>query len=186
MKSTFLLRAEKASDFFTSSFFLSALLLIFLNSCQQPTLENQVEKMMKTEDFEKREQIAFALADSLNPYAVELISGLYHENQYANQALESMLSRYSQISQSGYKSSRAVFECVGLIPTANAAIFLGEQSVKSKDGEFAFHLVKNLPEQNKIKSVYAGLKVSGNEAIQDSLLSVFYSFNNQELQNVRP
>lgn len=163
---------------------LSLLLAVFLSSCQQPTIESQVEKLMKTGDYEKREQIAFALADSLNPYAVELISGLYHENQYANQALESMLSRYKQILQSNNNSSRRVLECVSLIPTEDAAVFLGEQSIKSREGNFAFQTIKSLPEDKKIKSVYAGLKVSRNEPIQDSLLSVFYSFENQEEQNV--
>jgi hypothetical protein len=184
METIFIFRNKKVLRDFSFHFLLIVLVTVFLNSCQQPTIENQVEKLIKTEDFKQREQIAFALADSLDPYAVELLSGLYNENQYADQALESMLSRYSQILQSNQKSSRMLFKCVSLIPTESAAIFLGEQSVKSSEGDFVFQLIKNLPEHKKIKSVYSGLYAIGSEVIQDSLLSVFYSFNKQELINV--
>jgi len=158
------------------------LVVVLFTACQPKTIEQQVEKLMKTDNREKRETIAVALADSLDLRAIELITGLYPNTQYAEQALEDMLSRYIQIT-AGYVSTNCsnpvemAFECVGQIPTHNAAVYLGEQSTFSTNGIIAFHQIKSMSPDLKHVALLAGLKCeTKNEKMQDSLLSEFYSF----------
>lgn len=139
--------------------------LIFFSSCQSPTLEQQVEKLMKTENAQKRTKIAFVLADSLNPRAVDLISGLHGENPYANQALDDMLTHYKE----KIENTRA-FECIGSIPTSDAATYLGEQTVTSLQGEYVFNIVKKLPTTLKLQALLAGLRISENEKVRQRWL----------------
>jgi aspartate carbamoyltransferase catalytic subunit len=99
----------------TGCFFQSVVVVfvtMIFSSCQSPTIEQQVEKLMKTANAEKREKIAYTLAESLEPRAVDLIAGFYGNNQYATQALGDMLTRYKEMGE----NSKA-FECIGHIQT---------------------------------------------------------------------
>jgi len=166
---------------------LISFISIFFIACQPKTIEQQVEILMKTEKPEKRNAIAIALADSLNLHAIELIKGFYTNNYYAEQALREMFFRYSQIIEgmvtiNNINHIEKSIECIGQIPTNEAAAYLGKQSMimDSTKGIIAFNQIKSMPDNLKYIALFAGLKCENeNENMQDILLTEFYAFGQE-------
>jgi hypothetical protein len=127
----------------------------------------QVEKLMKTDNKQRREKIAYLLADLLNPEAVELILGL-SDNDIASHALCCMFVRYRQIIVDKPNKKIKAYECINYIPLQDAVEYLGQQSLHSK---VAFKMIKTKPYELKEMALLAGLRAScGDETMVDSLI----------------
>jgi hypothetical protein len=155
---------------------LFAIPMLF-TACQPKTIEQQVEALIETNKWQTQREIAHALADSLNPRAVELLVALYPHDHNAEIALSEMMERYEEIVNEEIitetKPTRAekVYECVGMMPLQEAAEFLGIQAV-THNAHTAFSIIKNMPIMQKRFALIAGLKIeTENSAIQDSLIT---------------
>lgn len=171
-----------------SIYFLFVLLIsVLLISCNRKpkTIEQQVEQLMKTSESEwdKRKQIAYSLADSLNPRAVELILGLPYD--YQNTTLNDMLFRYSEIVKKGNISNREIaYECINLMSTKEGASYLGRQSV-TEGGNAAFNLIKEMDKYSKKTAIIAGLEnENGLKNMQDSLLLELHKIGWDEIERM--
>lgn len=104
---------------------LSILILvsIFFTACGPKSMEQQVEKIMKSENVEERQSISYSLADSLNIRPAELFMGL-HSNPIAVEALQNMLTRYSEHILAQPNDTYKVLECIR---------FIAEPSSQSQD-----------------------------------------------------
>jgi hypothetical protein len=136
-------------------------------SCKPKTIEGRVEEMIETTDIKKKIDLALALADELNPKAVELLSGLNQENGI-KMILDTMLYQYSQIALDPTKFNSAI-SCVGAISTERAAVYLGKKSMEPAKGHAAFQYVKKLPVELRQKALVAALSES-NAIMEDSIL----------------
>jgi hypothetical protein len=133
---------------FTFSFLLS--ISFFFNSCGPQTIEQQVEKIMQSEDSTVRTEIAFALADSLSLHPLELLTGLYPD-VLAVKATEDMLLRYSQILVEDTLKKDLSTLCISYIIDPSAA------------GEYALN-------EQKINFIIYGLQFENNDDYFQSLL----------------
>ena len=74
--------------------------IIFFSSCSPINIEQQVQQLVESNDIDKRKDIAYALADSLDTKASKLLLDLHstsNSKKYlAKNALENMLERYSK------------------------------------------------------------------------------------------
>lgn len=111
------------------SLFISA--SMFFNSCSPKTIEQQVEKIMKSENVKERKTISYVLADSQNVLAAELLIGL-HSNTLAIEALENMLTRYSEGMVSHPFETEKALECIRFItePSSQTQDVLNEQKIE--------------------------------------------------------
>lgn len=75
---------------------LLAIFTSLLISCKNQSIEEQVDKLMQTEDSHDRQEIAYSLADSLNSVPITLLAKRYNENEYPKIALLDMLTKYSR------------------------------------------------------------------------------------------
>lgn len=150
--------------------------LFLMISCGSQTIEQQVEKMLETSNYAERRDIAFALADSLNPKAVELVIGAVGSSN-ANDALNKMLERYKQICSSTDKEQQAM-KCIALIPSIEAANYLGELAVtSSNNGSMALEYIKKMPLANKKSALLTGLSKDVN-GVNDSVLYYYLATGN--------
>jgi hypothetical protein len=98
--------------------------------------------MLESSDYAERSEIAFALADSLDARSVELVVGAAGGSSNAKDALNKMLERYKQLCSSRDKEQRAM-SCIALIPSIEAANFMGELAVtSSENGSLALAYIK--------------------------------------------
>jgi hypothetical protein len=156
---------------------LSLFLVFFLISCGNQTMEQQVEEMLVTTDYSERRDIAFALADSLDPRSVELVVGAAGGSSNAKDALNKMLERYKQLCSSKDKEQKAM-ECIALIPSIEAANFMGELAVtSSNNGSLALAYIKRMPLENRKSSLLTALSkdVAG---ANDSVLYCYLATGN--------
>ena len=163
---------------------LNVLLLscsFFLLSCSSPSIEEQVEDLIETNDMADRAAIAESLADSLSPKAVELLVGL-KPNYYATEALDNMLARYPLIAKDKESREKAV-RCIGIMQTDKAATFLGEQAMVSDEKNLAFGYLKALPQDLKKIALKSGLMIDNN-AMQDSLIAEYYNLGLAEVSGL--
>ena len=84
------------------NFFIFIFSILALSSCGPASIEEQVEELIKSEDYNERKEIACSLADSLSTYPLELLVGINASNSsqtsyYAEQAIKDILSRYPEI-----------------------------------------------------------------------------------------
>lgn len=99
---------------------LSLLILtsILFTACGPKTIEQQVEKIMKSENVEERHRISYALADSLSIRPTELFMGL-HSNPIAVEALQNMLTRYSELIVTQSNETHKALDCIRYIVEPN-------------------------------------------------------------------
>lgn len=155
---------------------LSFLSLLLMTSCGNQTMEQQVEKMLVTTDYSERRDIAFALADSLNPKTVELVIGAVASSN-AGDALNKMLERYKQICSSKDKEQQAM-KCIALIPSIEAANYLGELAVtSSNNSSLALEYIKKMPLVNKKSALLTALSKDVN-GVNDSVLYYYLATGN--------
>ena len=80
----------------------------FLNTGPE-TIEEQVEELIQEKDYNERKIIAYALADSLDNRAADLLIGSsslpYPTSAYSKKALEHMFRRYSEKGRFTYNLS---------------------------------------------------------------------------------
>ena len=121
--------------------FFILFLVIFNSSCTPPTIEQRVEKLMKCKEKNKRQELASELADFINIHPIELIIGLYTNNDFAKQALEDMLARYASLINSGKPELQVgAIKCVDYIINP-----IGQKS--------------NLSNNSKIELIVYGLQI---------------------------
>jgi hypothetical protein len=89
-------------------------LVFILSSCGSKTIDQQVEEILTSEEVEERKEISYAIADSLNNRAAELLFPLY-SNPVAIEAIENMLKRYSEILSNDAGKSEKVVSCINYI-----------------------------------------------------------------------
>jgi len=89
---------------------------ILFTACGPKTIEQQVEKIMESENVEERRKLSYSLADSISTRAAELLMGL-HSNPLAIEALENMLTRYSEIISDHTSETKKILECISFITT---------------------------------------------------------------------
>ena len=93
------------------------------------SIEEQVEELIETKDYNEREKIAFALADSLDNRAADLLIGAsslpHPTSAYSRQALEDMFRRYSEKNRFTYNE---IFPCISYITEINP-----KHSISNKD-----------------------------------------------------
>ena len=155
---------------------LSVLSSFLLISCGNQTMEQQVEKMLVTTDYSERRDIAFALADSLNPKTVELVIGAVGSSN-AGDALNKMFERYKQICSSKDKEQQAM-KCIALIPSIEAANYLGELAVtSSNNSSLALEYIKKMPLMNRKSSLLTALSKDVN-GVNDSVLYYYLATGN--------
>jgi hypothetical protein len=112
-------------------------LLLFLStaslfsSCGKKSIEQQVEEIMQTDDWDDRQSIAHSLADSLKVRPAELLLGL-HTDTIAIRALKTMLGRYSEIIISNPAETDKALTCVRFIiePDTLPGVTLNEKKVE--------------------------------------------------------
>lgn len=143
-----------------------------LFSCSSPSIEEQIEELIETNDMSDRAAIAESLADSLSPKAVELLVGL-KPNYYATEALDNMLARYPVIATDA-SSQEIVLRCIFKMQTPKSAAYLGRQAMVSDQQHLAFGLLCGLPSKLKKEALISGLKQE-NKLMQDSLIAEFYA-----------
>ena len=150
--------------------------LFLMISCGSQTIEQQVEKMLVTTDYSERRDIAFALADSLNPKTVELVIGAVGSSN-GGDALNKMLERYKQICSSKDKEQQAM-KCIALIPSIEAANYLGELAVtSSNNSSLALEYIKKMPLVNKKSALLTALSKDVN-GVNDSVLYYYLATGN--------
>jgi hypothetical protein len=155
---------------------LSLISLFLMISCGSQTMEQQVEKMLVTTDYSERRDIAFALADSLNPKTVELVIGAVGSSN-AGDALNKMLERYKQICSSKDKEQQAM-KCIALIPSIEAANFMGELAVtSSNNSSLALEYIKKMPLVNRKSALLTALSKDVN-GVNDSVLYYYLATGN--------
>jgi HEAT repeat protein len=157
---------------------------VIFSACQPMTIERQVEKLMKTDDSEKRTEIAYALADSLQIRCVELVAGFkqddYSKEYIVIKALEDMLFRYKQIANEPNEAAKA-YECVSYIPLEEAVEYLGLKSVSSNEPNMAFNLIKAMSNDKKETALITGINVdNANEEMQDLLIAELKNMYGEE------
>lgn len=94
--------------------FLLILASIIFSACGPLTVEQQVEKIMKSEDEVERQLISYALADSLSIRPAELLMGLYSD-PIAVEALRNMLTHYSELIVTQPNEAHKTLECIRFI-----------------------------------------------------------------------
>jgi hypothetical protein len=99
-----------------SSFILASILF---TACGPKTIDQQVENIMKSENVEERHTISYALADSLSIRPAELFMGL-HSNPLAVEALQNMLTRYSELIVNQPNETHKALDCVRYITEPSA------------------------------------------------------------------
>lgn len=72
------------------------IITLFIFSCTAPTIEEQVERLMQTEDADKRDKIAESLANSMDVQAAKMIKELL-PNHIAVEASNKMMQRYDEL-----------------------------------------------------------------------------------------
>lgn len=83
-------------------------------ACGPKTIEQQVEKVIKSDNIEERQSISYSLADSLSKRPAELFLGI-HSNSRAAEALQNMLTRYSEHILAQPNDTYRALECIRFI-----------------------------------------------------------------------
>jgi hypothetical protein len=141
--------------------------LVVLSSCGPASIEEQIEKLIESEDYSERKEIAYALADSLDNRAAELLIGAHSmpspTSDYSMQALKDMLDRYSEQSNS-YESDK-VDGCISYITNPNPT--------------------HDLTNQEKIDLIIHGLKLENTDGLLAPNLDFQKSLSNSALKHGR-
>ena len=69
---------------------------------------------LEAQDFEKRKEIAYSLAETCDIYPLELLIGL-HSNSKSEDAIKHMIIRYSQIIQNEPSNTNRALNCISFI-----------------------------------------------------------------------
>ena len=163
---------------------------MLFTACGPKTIEQQVEKLMKSEYKFERQSISYALADSLNTHAAELFMGL-HSNPIAIEALQNMLTRYSELKASQPAETAKALECIQYItePSTQTKDTLNEHKIQLIVYALQLDNIKKNYEETLIKSA----KQHGNRAMlkiidawyenkeSSSLLNAIKSYNNEAI-----
>jgi len=91
---------------------------MLFSACGPKTVEQQVEKLIKSENRDERQSISYSLADSLSIHPAELLIGL-HSNPLSIEALQDMLTRYSEIIATRPTETEKALACVRFITEPN-------------------------------------------------------------------
>jgi hypothetical protein len=146
---------------------------LLLASCKPATIEEQVEDLLKTNDYSERVSIANDLADSLNERAVELLLGASVQMS-AQDGLKSMVARYSFIMKEPAKADQAC-ECLNMILTP-----------VSKNGGFdnyqrRYLLIDELKKADVAPSYRSCLEQITLKHGEDGMLAVIESWKNDKI-----
>ena len=99
----------------------------FLNGGPE-SIEEQVEELIEEKDYSERKKIAYALADSLDNRAADLLIGSsslpYPTSVYSRKALEDMLRRYSEKGRFTYNE---ISPCISYITAINPKHSIGSE-----------------------------------------------------------
>lgn len=174
----------------TSILPLLILVSFFFTACGPKTMEEQVEKIMKSENVEERQSISYSLADSLSIRPAELFMGL-HSNPIAVEALQNMLNRYSGLLVSQPNDTRKALECIRVITEPSSKT---EEDINQLKIELIIHAsqIDNLNdkyEETLIKAAIQHGNIAMNKIIDawydnrrsNSLLNTIKSFDKEAI-----
>jgi hypothetical protein len=142
---------------------------------EPPTLEKQVEILLTSSNTEKLKQLAYAVADSLNPKSVELITAVNGSSYNHTTVLNHMFDRYVKIVDKNDQNTELALTCISLIQSETSAEYLGKKTIKSEHDDLCFQLISSFPTELRRNALYAGLKVSNNEPMEDKLIAELYN-----------
>jgi hypothetical protein len=153
---------------------------ILFTACGPKTIEQQVEKIMESENLEKRQKISYSLADSISIHAAELLFGLYW-NPIAIEALENMLTRYSEIISDHTSETESVLKCIGFITSPNLQ---PQDAINVVKINLIIHALKisNLSEKYE-ETLISSAKKHGYEAMLKIIDTWYYNKNSNSLLN---
>jgi hypothetical protein len=135
---------------------------LFFSSCGPNNIEEQVQKLIESNDIEERRDIAYAIADSLDTKASKLLLDFHSSSNskkyLANNALENMLERYSET------TNNQLDKCISFITDPNP-----QHSISAK-GKISF-IVNGLMIKNSSsifqKSLAKSIKKHGKSGIKE-------------------
>jgi len=166
------------------SAYLLFLVLVLLASCKPPTIEEQVEDLLKTNDYSRRISIANNLADSLNEHAVELLLGAGAQVS-AQDGLKAMVSRYSLIMKETAKTDHAC-ECLNIILSPvlssggfdnNKRLYLIVDELKRTEVEPSYHYcLEQIAIEHGDDGMMAVINAWKNDKNSPSMLSAIQEF----------
>ena len=115
---------------------------LFLTSCENNTIESQIEELISLKNREKIKKIAYSLADSLDTKASNLLLQKYSNQNISKEkaiwSLQDMIVRYSEINDS------RIVECISNITNPNPI-----NSFRNEDRLKLIIYGLNLPNTNK-------------------------------------
>jgi len=96
---------------------------LLFTSCKKLTIEQQVEKLMQTEEYIGRQEIAYDLADSLSRLPITLLGELYNKSEYPHIALTDMLTRYDLLlSKADIPTQKTIINLVETITSSKIPV----------------------------------------------------------------
>jgi HEAT repeat protein len=128
--------------------------ILLISACSPPSIEQQVEKIIESQDFEKRKEIAYSLAETCDIYPLELLIGLY-SNSNSEDAIKHMIIRYSQIIQNEPSNTKRALNCIS---------FITEPSFTQQKDEILI--------QKKIDFIIHGLKIKNSSLSFQKALAI--------------
>jgi hypothetical protein len=170
---------------YASNFVLIVSIISLLVSCKPLSIEQQVEKILKTDDLKKNEELSFSLADSLCNRPIDLLLGI-NSNPKAVEGLNNMLTRYSKISNYNTGESIKALECVKymtlslkndyaeLSKTKVDLIIFGLQ-IPDINNEFLYELIKSA-NSHKNSGMISTIEAWYNNTSSKPLLETIKSF----------
>lgn len=169
-----------------SNLIIKFLFAIILFSACTPSIEQQVEKILKLdyEDFEKRKEIAYSLAETVSIYPLELLIPDFRLGGLQGQvdAINHMIVRYSHIIENDPSRRNMALNCVSFITKLSYPQQKDEITAIHKKIGFIIH---GLSIKNSSLSFQKTLAVSakeiGNTAIVRIINEWFSNKNSNEL-----
>jgi hypothetical protein len=170
---------------YTSILVLIVCIISSLVSCKPLTIEQQIEKIVKIDNFKKNKEISFSLADTLSTRPIDLLFGI-NSNPKAVEGLKNMLTRYSKISNYNTAESIKALECVKymtlalendyaeLSKTKVDLIIYGLQLSDIND-EFLYELIKSA-KSHKNSAMISAIEAWFNNKSSRPLLETIKSF----------
>jgi hypothetical protein len=165
-----------------SAFFLIIATAFLITSCTEKTIEQQVEEIMQSNDWDDRQSIANSLADSLKVRPAELLLGL-HTDSIAIRALKTMLGRYSEIIINNPAQTDKALTCVRFITETDS---LSAGAINEKKVELLTYALQigSLDEAYKNTLINSAL-MHGNSAMTALIDAWYQNQNSAVLDAVR-
>ena len=160
--------------------------IILFSACNPPSIEQQVEKILKLdyEDFKKRKEIAYSLAETVSIYPLELLIPDFRLGGVQGQvdAIKHMMVRYSQIIENDPSRRNMALNCVSFITKPSSPQQKDEMTAMQKKIGFIIH---GLSIKNSSLSFQKTLAISakeiGNTAIVRIINEWFRNKDSNEL-----